>query len=77
MRGALMPKSCFSERSKIASFSFISSCVKVEAIWLTGICPVTNATRKSPFINIIKALSPLPNRCSMYSVCPGKSNWSE
>ena len=68
MRGALIPKSCVSDWLKMANFSLINSCVKVGAIWLTGMCPVTKATRKSPFIRIINAWSPFPKRCSMYSV---------
>ena len=77
MRGAPMPKSCFNERLKIASFSCISSLVSVDAISLTGICPVTNATRKSSFIRIIKAFPPLPSFSSIYSVWPGKENSSD
>ena len=77
IRGALIAKSCFKERLNIFSFSCISSLVMLPAISLTGICPVTNATRKSSFIRIIRAFSPSPNFCSIYSVCPGKANSSD
>ena len=77
IRGAPMPKSCFRERLKITSFSCINSLVMADAISLTGICPVTNATRKSSFIRIIKAFLPSPNFSSIYSVCPGKENSSD
>ena len=77
IRGAPIPKSCFRQRWKIISFSWISSLVIVVAISLTGICVVTKATRKSFFIRIISDLFPSPRRSSIYSVWPGKENSSD